>query len=209
MRQSFRTYGTHVSYIKGLLAEWFSISQCETHMEMQINAALCLARLEPALHACSAAASFLFFKFFFFFFIPLGTEWEGRTRGWYSFVNHHRLNCMICFPPEGTLMIPRQNDICLRPTGMARPDDISTGIMSGGISSAPVRWAGEVWKARRGGITCKHDSVCDQMQNEAWNKCSFCRCLLFCFESCRDYARHSGLQVNLTEQYPLSSFWFW
>lgn len=41
-------------------------------------------------------------------------------------------------------MIPRQNDICLRPTGMARPDGISTGIMSGGISSAPVRWAGEV-----------------------------------------------------------------
>lgn len=84
------------------------------------------------------------FSLFFFFFLPLGTEWEGRTRGWYSFLNHHRLNCMKYFPLEGTLMIPRQNDICLRPTGMARPDGISTGIMSGGISSAPVRWAGEV-----------------------------------------------------------------
>ena len=150
-----------------------------------------------------------FLKFLFFFFYL----WEQSGKGGHGDGIHLWIiidsTAWYVSPPEGTLMIPRQNDICLRPTGMARPDDISTGIMSGGISSAPVRWAGEVWKARRGGITCKHDSVCDQMQNEAWNKCSFCRCLLFCFESCRDYARHSGLQVNLTEQYPLSSFWFW
>lgn len=63
------------------------------------------------------------------------------------------------------------------------------------------------WKARLGGITCKHDSVCDQMQNEAWNKCSFVAACCFVPELQRQsYARHSGLQVNLTEQYPVSSF---
>lgn len=55
MRQSFKTYGTRVFYIKGFLAERFSISQCKTHMEMQINASLCLCSLALALHACSAA----------------------------------------------------------------------------------------------------------------------------------------------------------
>lgn len=76
-------------------------------------------------------------------FLPLGTEWEERTWGRYSFLNHHRLNCMIRFPLEGTLMILSPNDICLRPIRMPHPDNVSTGIMSGWISSAPVRWVGD------------------------------------------------------------------
>lgn len=76
-------------------------------------------------------------------FLPLGTEWEERTWGRYSFLNHHRLHCMICFPLEGTLMILSPNDICLRPIRTPHPDNTSTGIMSGWISSAPVRWAGD------------------------------------------------------------------
>ncbi len=51
MRQSSKTYGTHVLYIKGFLAEQCSISQRYTLVETQINASLCLVL---ALHACSA-----------------------------------------------------------------------------------------------------------------------------------------------------------
>lgn len=76
-------------------------------------------------------------------FLPLGTEWEERTWGRYSFLNHHRLRCMIRFPLEGTLMILSPSDMCLRPIRTPHPDNTSTGIMSGWISSAPVRWAGD------------------------------------------------------------------
>lgn len=89
-------------------------------------------------------------------FLPLGTEWEERTRGRYSFLNHHRLNCMICRPPPPPgvhVMIPSPNDICLRPIKTPHPDNVSTGIMSGWISSAPVRWAGEKLESETGGIT--------------------------------------------------------
>lgn len=86
-------------------------------------------------------------------FLPLGTEWEERTRGRYSFLNHHRLSCVICFPLQGTLMILSMNDICLRPIRTLQPDNISTGIMSGWISSAPLRWAGEKFGKRGRWIT--------------------------------------------------------
>lgn len=76
-------------------------------------------------------------------FLPFKTEWEERTWGRFSFLNHHRLTNMIRFPPEGTLMILSLSDICLRPIRTPHPDNISTGIMSGGISSAPLRWAGD------------------------------------------------------------------
>ena len=77
-------------------------------------------------------------------FLPLGTEWEERERGegihfWIIIDSTAR----YVSPPEGTLMIPSPNDICLRPIRTAHPDIVSTGIMSGWISSAPVRWAAD------------------------------------------------------------------
>lgn len=97
---------------------------------MQINASLCLHSLVFPLAARSAAA---------FNVPPLGTEWEDRTRRRYSFLSHH----IIRFPLKATLMILSPNDICLRPIRTLHPDNVSTGITSGGISSAPVRWAGD------------------------------------------------------------------
>ena len=45
-------------------------------------------------------------------------------------------------------MILSPNDICLRPIRTPHPDNVSTGIMSGSISSAPVRWAGDKFGKR-------------------------------------------------------------
>lgn len=71
-----------------------------------------------------------------------------RAQERYSFLNHHRhhhrrLNRMICLLLQGKLMILSLNDICLRPIRTPHPDNISTGIMSGRISSAAFRWAAD------------------------------------------------------------------
>ena len=97
---------------------------------------------------------------------------KRERRGRYSFLNHQRLSCMICFPLEGTLMILSPNDICLRPIRMAHPDNVSTGIMSSWISSAPVRWAADkFWKVRQVGL--HHKAWLHVWSHAKWIKCGF------------------------------------
>lgn len=43
-------------------------------------------------------------------------------------------------PPRGTIMIHSQNGICLRPIIMPYSDNVSAGIVSDWISSAPLEW---------------------------------------------------------------------
>lgn len=75
------------------------------------------------------------------FLVPLGTEWEEEnTVGRYLLLNHHRLNGMIRFPPAGTLIILSPDDMCRRPIRTAHPDNISTGIVSGRVSSASASY---------------------------------------------------------------------
>lgn len=67
-----------------------------------------------------------------------------------SFLNAHRLNCLIRSPQECTIMIHSQNGICLRPIIMPYSDNVSAGIVSDRISSAPLKWTldrfGPAWK---------------------------------------------------------------
>lgn len=65
-------------------------------MEMQINASLCLARLEPALHACSAAASP-----FFFFFFTFGNRVGREDTGMVFISESSSTQLHEIFPPGG------------------------------------------------------------------------------------------------------------
>lgn len=72
----------------------------------------------------------------------IGKRVGRRARGGKVFISESsstQLHDM--FPLEGTLMIPSPNGICLRSIRAPHYDDVSTGIMSDRISSAPVGWA--------------------------------------------------------------------
>lgn len=94
------------------------------------------------------------------------------------FPKTHRLNCLIrCSPPphpEGTIMIHSQNGICLRPIIMPFSDNLSAGIMTAWISSAPLEWtADQFGKQRQVESHNRHNFVYLHMWNWAWNKRSF------------------------------------
>lgn len=83
-RRSFKTYGTGVSYIKGFFGGVIQhLTVLNTYGKADKRSSLSRSSL------CSRSP-----------FLPAGTEWEARTRGRYSFLNHHRLNRVIRFPPR-------------------------------------------------------------------------------------------------------------
>lgn len=109
-------------------------------------------------------------------------------------------------------MILSPNDICLRPITTPHPDNISTGIMSGRISSAPVRWAGDKFgKWDRWNYTaCMTSWVITCKMKPGRNVGSLCL-----FHSAAEEWSHTRstqgilvLQVSLTEQYPVSKIHF-
>lgn len=146
-------------------------------METKINTSLCLCILQLAHHACSAAVLTFFRR------EQSGKKNEG---GKYSFLNHHRLNMQDMFPPEGTLMIPSPNGICLRSIRTPHYDDVSTGIMSDWISSVPVGWAGDKlvtwdrWNRITGMTSCVIKCEMKPGTNVVY------WCLLFSFQRRRD-----------------------
>lgn len=90
----------------------------------------------------------------------------------------HRIICLICFSPpphpEGSIMIHSQNAICLRPIIMPYSDNVSAGIMTAWISSAPLEWtADQFGEKRQVESHNSHNFVYLHMWNWAWNKCHF------------------------------------
>ena len=179
-KRLFKTYGRHVSSIKGFfLAEQFSISQCSTHMEVLINASLCLRSLALALA--------LWPPFLSTFGNRVGRGNAGKV--FISESSSTQLHDMFFSPPEGTLMILSLNGICLRPIKTPRPDNISPRLMSGWISSAPARWAADQWGKwdRWDYITCEA-FMSNRLWNEAWNQCGFlCACCFILKLQSSDY----------------------
>lgn len=128
----------------------------------------------------------------------IGKRVGRRARGGEVFISESSSTPQLhdMFPLEGTLMIPSPNGICLRSIRAPHYDDVSTGIMSDRISSAPVgqgcRQDGNV---RQVESHHRHDFVCDQMRNEAWNKCRLLMLVVFMSKTYRhavDTTEHFG-----------------
>lgn len=73
-------------------------------------------------------------------FLPAVCWEHKKVHGNNSVLNSQRLNCLICYPHEGMIMIHSQNGICLRPIIMPYSDNASEGFVSDWISSAPLEW---------------------------------------------------------------------
>lgn len=149
---------------------------------------LCLYSLPLILHACSATI--------FPFYLWEQSGKRQRREGIYFWLIID--STAWCFPLEGTIMILRPNDICLRPIRTVNSENVSTGIMSDWSNSAPLRWSWDhVWKAIQ--VELHHSYY---FVNETPR-------LLFHFSAAPEWNTYSttcgsffsGLEVESTEQY--------